>query len=130
MLKMDAAGLLVQDMAVSVAFYRDVLGMRTEWNGDANATLFSGSMRLILYSRADFERMTAQRYTYAACLNGAFELSFSVPRFSDVDTEYARVTAAGATPVFPPTDEPWGQRTCYVADPDGNLIELSSFGQA
>ena len=26
-----------------------------------------------------------------------------------------------------PTTEPWGQRTCYVADPEGNLIEISSF---
>lgn len=26
-----------------------------------------------------------------------------------------------------PTTEPWGQRTAYIADPDGNLIELSSF---
>jgi catechol 2,3-dioxygenase-like lactoylglutathione lyase family enzyme len=25
--------------------------------------------------------------------------------------------------------EPWGQRTCYVADPDGNLIEIGSFSK-
>lgn len=24
-------------------------------------------------------------------------------------------------------DEPWGQRTCFVADPEGNIIEVSSF---
>ena len=33
----------------------------------------------------------------------------------------------GAKSVLPPTTEPWGQRTCYVADPDGNLIEIGSF---
>ena len=33
----------------------------------------------------------------------------------------------GAKPVLQPTTEPWGQRTCYIADPDGNLIEISSF---
>ena len=33
----------------------------------------------------------------------------------------------GATPVMKPTTEPWGQRTCYIADPEGNLIEISSF---
>ncbi len=26
-----------------------------------------------------------------------------------------------------PTTEPWGQRTCYIADPEGNLIEIGSF---
>ena len=35
----------------------------------------------------------------------------------------------GAIPVLPPTTEPWGQRTCYVADPDGNLIEIGSFSK-
>jgi len=35
----------------------------------------------------------------------------------------------GATPVLSPETEPWGQRTCYVADPEGNLIEIGSFQQ-
>ena len=25
------------------------------------------------------------------------------------------------------TTEPWGQRTCYIADPEGNLVEIGSF---
>jgi catechol 2,3-dioxygenase-like lactoylglutathione lyase family enzyme len=29
--------------------------------------------------------------------------------------------------VMPPTTEEWGQRTCYIADPEGNLIEIGSF---
>lgn len=33
----------------------------------------------------------------------------------------------GAKSIMEPTTEPWGQRTCYVADPEGNLIEISSF---
>lgn len=35
--------------------------------------------------------------------------------------------AAGAESVMEPTTEPWGQRTCYIADPEGNLIEIGSF---
>ena len=30
----------------------------------------------------------------------------------------------GATSVLEPELEPWGQRTCYIADPEGNLIEI------
>lgn len=44
-----------------------------------------------------------------------------------VDAAFARVVAAGAEPVMEPTTEPWGQRTCYIADPEGNLIEIGSF---
>jgi len=50
-----------------------------------------------------------------------------VPTFTDVDKEYQHALANGAASVLPPTTEPWGQRTCYVADPDGNLIEIGSF---
>ena len=40
--------------------------------------------------------------------------------------------ADASTPIHEYTHlwaEAWGQRTCYVADPDGNLIEISSFSE-
>ena len=55
------------------------------------------------------------------------EISLDVPTFDDVDREFKSAVSKGAKPVLEPTTEPWGQRTCYVADPDGNLIEISSF---
>lgn len=127
MLKFNTVGLFVNDMERMVAFYRDVVGMRTEWAGEANAELYSGEVKLIMFGRKDFEEMTARKYTYPSGLNGTLELAFDAADFAQVDVEYERVVKAGAAPVFPPTDEPWGQRTSYVADPDGNLIEISSF---
>ncbi|MEA4970685.1 MAG: VOC family protein [Candidatus Pelethousia sp.] len=129
MLTMNAVGLFVTDMEKMVSFYRDVMGMKTDWAGDANAELSCGGMQLIMFSRDDFEAMTARKYAYPNGRNGTMELSFDVADFERVDAEYERVVKAGATPVFPPTDEPWGQRTSYVADPDGNLIEISSFAR-
>ena len=35
----------------------------------------------------------------------------------------------GAVPVLEPETEPWGQRTCYIADPEGNLVEIGSFNR-
>lgn len=127
MLKLNAIGLFVNDMETMVSFYRDVMGMKTDWAGDANAELYSDNARLIMFSRKNFEAMTSRSYTYPNGLNGTVELAFDVANFMEVDAEYAKVVKAGARPVFPPTDEPWGQRTSYVADPDGNLIEISSF---
>ncbi|MBQ4415396.1 MAG: VOC family protein, partial [Methanomicrobium sp.] len=49
--------------------------------------------------------------------------------YAEVDKAYADVTAAGAKGIMPPTTEPWGQRTCYIADPEGNLIEIGSFNK-
>ena len=59
--------------------------------------------------------------------NRTMELAFDVPTFADVDKEYRNALDNGAQSVLPPTTEPWGQRTCYIADPDGNLIEIGSF---
>jgi len=114
-------------MEPMVAFYRDVMGMQADWDGGPFASLTSGGLELMLYGRRDFETMTAQAYTYPSGLNGTLELAFDVGELAAVDAEYTRTVAAGAKAVLPPTDEPWGQRTCYVADPDGNLIEIYAF---
>ena len=86
-----------------------------------------GEMRIILFPRRSFEQMVAHKFHYPEGLNGTGELAFDVPTFADVDKEYQHALDNGATSLLPPTTEPWGQRTCYVADPDGNLIEISSF---
>ena len=127
MLSMTAVGLFVRDMEKMVPFYRDVMGMQTDWAGEAHADLFSGGARLMLFGRDNFESMTGRNYAYPNGMNGTMELSFDVETYAQVDEEYERVVQAGAAPIFPPTDEPWGQRTSYVADPEGNLIEISSF---
>ncbi len=127
MLEFCATGLFVNDLETMVAFYRDVMGMTADWDGGPYAALYSGEAKLMLYGRKDFEVMTTRAYAYPDGLNGTLELAFDVGEVYQVDEEYARVVAAGAKPVYPPTDEPWGQRTCYVADPDGNLIEIYAF---
>ena len=128
MLKMTAAGLFVTDMEKMVAFYRDVMGMKTDWAGSPNAELYSGDMCLIMFGREDFEKMTERKFSYPEKMNGTMELAFDLPLYEDVDREYQRVLEAGAVPVLAPVTKPWGQRTSYVADPDGNLIEIGSFG--
>jgi uncharacterized glyoxalase superfamily protein PhnB len=47
----------------------------------------------------------------------------------DVDPEFERVVGAGGRPIYAPRDEPWGMRSSMVADPEGNLIEIGSWGR-
>ena len=56
-----------------------------------------------------------------------FEIALYVDTFEEVDMEYTKAIEKGARSVLEPTTEPWGQRTCYIADPEGNLIEIGSF---
>ena len=83
----------------------------------------------LLYRRTDFETMTARAFNYAPGVNGHYEIALSVENFAAVDKAFAEVTAKGATPILEPTTEPWGQRTCYIADPEGNLVEIGSFNK-
>lgn len=121
-------GLFTTDNESMVAFYRDVMGFTTDWNGkDPDVRMYLGNMWLIMFPRTAFEQMTGREYTYPQGLNGTVELAFHVPMFRDVDEEYERLTALGAKSIFAPQTMPWGQRTCYIADPEGNLIEIHSF---
>jgi len=43
----------------------------------------------------------------------------------DVDDMFARAREAGFETVVSPADMPWGERTAWVADPDGNLVMLT-----
>ena len=48
---------------------------------------------------------------------------------NEEDGEYKKAVENGATSVLEPELEPWGQRTCYIADPEGNLIEIGSWNK-
>ena len=129
-MRLDGFGIFVNDMAKMIRFYRDVLGFEIkEDENTSNVYLKKDGTLFLLYGRKDFEKMTNQKYGYAEGKNGHFELALYVDTFDEVDTAYSDVISKGAEPVMEPTTEPWGQRTCYIADPEGNIIEIGSFGK-
>lgn len=127
-MRLDGFGLFVKDMAAMIRFYRDVLGFEIEEAEDtSNVYLIKDGVLFLLYGRDDFERMTGKRFGYAEGASGHCEIALYVDTFDEVDAEYARVVEKGASPVLAPETEPWGQRTCFIADPEGNIIEIGSF---
>lgn len=130
MMRLDGFGWLVNDMAAMIRFYRDVLGFEIKESEDAkNVYLVKDGTLFLLYGRKDFEAMTGKKYAYVNGLNGHSEIALSVESFDEVDRAYEQTIAKGAAPVLAPTTEPWGQRACYIADPEGNLIEIASFNK-
>lgn len=126
---LDGFGLFVNDMGKMIRFYRDVLGFEIKENEDTeNVYLLKDGMLFLLYGRKDFEKMTKKSFEYVKGLNGHSEIALYVDSFDEVDKVFAEVISKGATPVLEPTTEPWGQRTSYIADPEGNIIEIGSFG--
>ena len=126
--KFNTVGLFTRDNKATVDFYTKTFGFTTDWDGiQPNVEMTLGNMRIILFPRDAFEHMVSREFQYPEGFNGTVELAFDVPTFADVDKEYQHALTNGAVSVLSPTTEPWGQRTCYVADPDGNLIEIGTF---
>ena len=129
-MRLDGFGLFVENMGKMVRFYRDVLGFEIKETEDtSNVYLIKDGTLFLLYGRKDFETMTNRKYEYVKGLNGHFELALYVDTYEEVDAAFAAAVIKGAEPVLEPTTEPWGQRTCYIADPEGNLIEIGSFNK-
>lgn len=130
-MRLDGFGLLVNDMGAMIRFYRDVLGFEIkESEQTSNVYLVKDGTLFLLYGRKDFEKMTSKKYEYVKGINGHSEIALYVDTFEEVDLEYKNAVSKGATPVLEPTTEPWGQRTCYIADPEGNLIEIGSWNKS
>ena len=127
-MRLDGFGLLVKDMGKMIRFYRDVLGFEIKEAEDtSNVYLVKDGTLFLLYGRNDFEKMTGRNYDYVKGLNGHFEIALYVDTFAKVDEAFRNAVENGAEPVMEPETEPWGQRTCYIADPEGNLIEIGSW---
>lgn len=129
-MKLDGFGIFVKDMGTMVRFYRDVLGFEIKEDDEtSNVFLEKDGTLFLLYRRTDFEKMTDKTFGYAKGINGHYEIALQAESFADVDVQFEKAVSKGAVPVMPPTTEPWGQRTCYIADPEGNLIEIGSFNK-
>ncbi len=118
----DYVILIVEDMDRALRFYTDVLGLRLGHRSGDYAQLDTGATRLGLYTRGAMGKTLGMSLKPPAHDAPGFEIGFKVP---DVEEVFSELVGRGASAVMPPTDRPWGQRTAYVRDPDGHLIELA-----
>ena len=124
--------ILADDMDTMVLFYRDTLGLQTEWDGVnfAEFKTASGALAFWLYSRKEFVKAFGERYVPPKGLNQSFELALWLPTYADVDAEYERLLKSGLNfPSGEPITYDFGIRNFYIADPEGNLIEIGSMNR-
>jgi|SRR5271165_5135934 len=129
--RLDHVGLAVADLAAATSWFCDVFGLAPELTLQVEALDLSIEMlihpvrgyRLELLHRpgsgTDGKPVTPGE---AALREGYGHIAFDV---TDLDAAYARAVARGARPVMPPGPSPErGVGMAFVADPEGNLIEL------
>ena len=113
------------DLDRSLAFYGEVLGgtetYRFPDEGEpAFITLTVGESSEIGLGGVTGEPAHGRRQRPAS--GHRIELCVYV---DDVDATYARAGSAGFELVTAPRNMPWGERTAWLADPDGNLVMLT-----
>jgi predicted enzyme related to lactoylglutathione lyase len=99
-------------------FYSRVLDMVPSGDGDA-PTFVSEHGALALFSADGMEAMAPGSTIDAGAGNCVLEF-----RVDDVDHEYERLCEMGVPVVKPPATYPWGRRSAWFRDPDGNIINL------
>ncbi len=113
-----------RDMARLRAFYRG-LGWPELSTGDDTWTGFLlGGVLLALFPVADLTAEAAPGSAHPTGWSGV-TLACTVDGRDDVDRVFAAAVGAGATPVAEATDRPWGGRSAFVADPEGNRWEIT-----
>lgn len=124
----NAIALIVHDVRTCAEFYRDKLGFsQKELSDDFAYFAFGpkGSAGLALVSLSGISPELADRARRPAM--GGLSRGYVATFLEDADQEYEALRAKGVTFVTPPTTRPSGQRYAFLADPEGNLWEISHF---
>ena len=123
-LRFSVVGLVVADMAASLAFYRR-LGLAIPPEADQEPHVgveLPGGVQLMFDTeeviRSFDEKWTRPQSGYQIAL------AFACESPAAVDAAYAELTGAGYEGHLAPWDAFWGQRYASVRDPDGNSVEL------
>jgi catechol 2,3-dioxygenase-like lactoylglutathione lyase family enzyme len=110
--------LVTNNVPEMVDFYTKVLGVKAEGD-DVHAVLDTDGAGIAIFSTEGMESMAPRSVQGAGC--GNFTTMFEV---EDVDAEYERLKALDVEFVMLPTTHPWGARSFWFRDPDGNIVDF------
>ncbi len=122
--QLNLVGLVVEDMARSLAFYRH-LGLDLPPEADTEPhvdTTLDGGLRLAWDT---VETIHSFDPDWRPPVGGhRVSLAFEFGSPGEVDAAYERLTSLGYAGHKEPWDAFWGQRYAILHDPDGNAVDL------
>jgi catechol 2,3-dioxygenase-like lactoylglutathione lyase family enzyme len=110
---------ITKDVKQLVRFYESVLMLKARWSGENYAEFPTGVGTLAIFSAEAQEKYIPGSAVAMENKSVIFEF-----RVADVDQEFRRLQRLVKTWVKPPSTQPWGTRSVYFRDPDGNLIDF------
>ena len=120
--QLNALGIVVSDMARSIAFYR-LLGLDVPETPDEGHvdTFLPNGVRFMLDTEAT---VLSFRPDWKRERGNQLGLALECASPAEVDSVYARATEAGFHGEKEPWDAFWGQRYAQLQDPDGVPVDL------
>jgi uncharacterized glyoxalase superfamily protein PhnB len=100
----------LSDVAAGVAYYRDILGFKINYQQHNLGVMDRDRVRLLLIAKTPKYSGIGSAYVYV----------------NDADQLHAELREKGANVQGGPVSQPWGLREFRVLDPEGNQI---TFGQ-
>ncbi|MET7880613.1 VOC family protein [Micromonospora profundi] len=112
------------------AFYRSLGWPESPGSDDSWSAFLLGGVLFALFPLPELAAEAAPGVAGPAGGWSGVTLACNVDSRAEVDTAFTAAVAAGATVVAEPTDRPWGGRSAYIADPEGNRWEIAWAGTA
>ncbi|MEV6399172.1 VOC family protein [Streptomyces sp. NPDC051907] len=124
-------GLYAKNIDTLMAFYRDGLGFSVlyrfpETGPGVFGTVVLNDSYYITVSTYDVVKQSTGMKNLGRTALKQSELVILTP---NVDAVFLQAKKAGAKVLMAPKDQPWGERSAYVADPEGNLVQISTHNE-
>ena len=123
--KLMATELIVRDLATCTAFYRDILGLEVregETTSDSVSFQIDNVYFFLLEARGAAQMVSSEPLDFSIEGSPRVLLAAGV---EDVNAAYETLSTKGVRFLRPPIDQPWGLRTAYFVDPEGNPWEIN-----
>jgi len=111
--------LITNDVKQLTEFYGRVLQVKPHASGDSYVEFPTSAGTLAI-----FDAQAQEKYIPGAAQAGQNKSSILEFNVANVDQEYLRLQPIIKTWVKSQTTQPWGTRSIYFRDPDGNLVDF------
>jgi catechol 2,3-dioxygenase-like lactoylglutathione lyase family enzyme len=119
-MKFTGICLVTENVPALVQFYTQVLGSQAAGDDTHSEFLFDG-VSIAIFTRQGMEEMAPGSMRGAGY--GSVTIGFEV---KDVDAEYERLKSLDVDFIKLPATYPWGARSFWFLDPDGNIVDFYS----
>lgn len=122
--QINMLGLITSKFEEMKNFYTNVLGFPIKLEMDNYVEFENDGVRFAISTNQVMAEATDEQSYLKNKQGHSFELAFQSDSPSEVDANYSELINKGAKSIKEPANMPWGQRTAFFADPDGNIHEI------